>query len=104
MRNYKMSGRLLVLGLFAASAGCGRGDAQAQTAPQAQAAVRQELKGVPAVLEKSTAAHLSGAFRGAANRALPAVVYIQATVRQKQLARSQGRMFPFPSPFDGQGQ
>ncbi len=55
-----------VLGL----AGCGGEDraVQAQTSGSAAAQVREKLGPVPASLDTATAARLSGAFRGAADR------------------------------------
>jgi serine protease Do len=98
MRTHKYSRQALAVALLVtAVAGCGRGDAEAQSAPQARATVRQQIGPVPAVIDTSTAAHLSGAFRGAADRALPAVVYIQSTMR-RSLASNRGRMFPFQMP------
>ena len=63
-------------------AGCGeRGAAQERT-NGARAEVRQRLGGTPAELDTTTAARLSGAFRAAAERALPAVVYVQVQGRR----------------------
>jgi serine protease Do len=66
--------------------------AAAQTA---QEQVRQRL-GAGGGADTTTAVALSAAFRGAAERALPAVVYI--TVERAQLAMQREQM-PLPPPF-----
>src|SRR5687768_16193199 len=89
--------RFLAVAVAAAMGCSGSETAEAQARPQAQAQIREQLGSVPAVLDTTTAARLSGAYRGAADRALPAVVAIQATTRAR-LARGMPRNFPFPLP------
>jgi serine protease Do len=106
MRTYNALTRRFLAVAIAAALGCsGSETAEAQGRPEAQAQIREQLGSVPAVLDTTTAARLSGAFRGAADRALPAVVAIQATTRAR-LARGVPRNFPFPlpSPFGGDPQ
>ena len=75
---------LMIVGL-AALAGCRDGDAaQAQTRQDTQQQVQAALGDVPMALDTGTAAALSGAFRGAASRALPAVVNIDVIGQQEQ--------------------
>ncbi|MBI4410237.1 MAG: Do family serine endopeptidase [Gemmatimonadetes bacterium] len=79
-------------------AACGREAAQAQDPNRLRSEVRERLGEVPAVLDTATAARLSGAFRGAADRALPAVVYVQVISQPEPEQRSGGRVpriFPF---------
>ena len=61
-----------------------------------QQQVREQLGPVPATLDTAAAARLSSAFRGAADRALPAVVQIRVTqtAPRQQVVRS----FPFNIP------
>jgi len=79
-------------------AACGQsGVAQgvAQDASEAaHAEVREQLGSVPAVVDTVTAARLSGAFRAAADRALPAVVYIRVAT-EPRLARNSLRNNPY---------
>ncbi len=56
--------------------------------------VREQLGSVPAVLDTVTPTRLSGAFRAAADRALPAVVYIQVAT-EPRLARDALRNHPY---------
>src|SRR5687767_5153666 len=58
--------------------------------------VREQLGPVPATLDTATAARLSGAFRGAADRALPAVVQIRVTTAPEVVPTGRGRN---PLPF-----
>ncbi|MFO7893967.1 MAG: Do family serine endopeptidase [Longimicrobiales bacterium] len=78
--------------------GCGRGDATAQDQQEQDRAAAQQLTEAPAVVDTSTAAALSQAFRAAAAKALPGVVTVQVT------AQPQQRRGPFPFPFGGQDQ
>ena len=87
----------------------GAGGAHAQGDPAAQ--VREQL-GPIASIDTATAFRLSNTFRAAADRALPAVVYIAVTAEQRPLAQGrqpqqrQGqpeieeflRQFGFPAP------
>lgn len=77
--------------------GCSPGEvaqAQAQDRSRAQAEVREQLGGVPTTLDTTTAAALSGTFRAAADRALPALVYVRVE-QERTVARGEGRPFPF---------
>jgi serine protease Do len=107
--------RILVFApLLSFVAGCGQdGTAQAQSRPSSLTQVREALGPVPATLDTATAARLSGAFRGAADRALPAVVQISVTTRPDQ-TRTRNRQLPFdipgfpggdgdPTPREGRG-
>jgi serine protease Do len=97
-----LSGAAIVL------AACGGSDsAHAQGDPRAQ--VRAQL-GPIATIDTATAFHLSNTFRAAAERALPAVVYINVTAEPRALAQNEAprrqvpipddllRQFGFPSP------
>lgn len=77
---------------------CGPGTAaQAQSAGVGQKATEARE---PAPLDTITAARLSSAFRGAADRALPAVVSIRV-VQTQRVVRSQPRIFRFFPDFPG---
>ena len=84
---------------------CGQSGIAQERGSATQAEVRQQLGSVPSTVDTITAARLSGAFRAAADRALPAVVYIQVA-SQPRLARSMSRnpffqIIPgFPDDFD----
>lgn len=91
MCRYQNHSRWLPLALLAFTA-CGQGDGvQAQTRAETQ--VRERLGTVPAAIDTATAAALSTAFRGAADRALPAVVYV-AVEQDARVAQLQGRRPP----------
>jgi serine protease Do len=79
---------------------CGSNDpAIAQTRQQAREEVRERLGSVPATLDTATAAALSSAFRGAAERALPAVVYV-AVEQSAQVAMGRSpSQLPIPEEF-----
>ena len=97
--------RTLIFAPFVALLGACTQDstAQAQTRQNTVAQVREALGPVPASLDTATAARLSGAFRGAADRALPAVVQISVTTRADR-ARTGTRNLPFDIPgFPGDG-
>jgi serine protease Do len=85
---------LLLLALPAVVA-CGvpAGEARAEEVPPP---VREQLGPVPDAVDKTIAHGLSVAFRAAAERALPAVVYIE--VEKEETAQEQGRS-PFPFFF-----
>ena len=90
-------GRGLVVVSLVVGAACGRGEyAQAQN-PQSR--VQQQLGAVPAVIDTTLAARLSGTFRAAAARALPAVVYIQ--VSSRPVAQAHPNIPGFPPGFFG---
>lgn len=84
----------------------------AQAPPQAQDQVRERLGSVPAAIDTAAASALSSAFRGAADRALPAVVYVAveqtgsvATSRQvPQVPDEFRRFFQFPDEMQQQPQ
>ncbi len=91
---------------------CSQGEpAQAQTRSQ----ITEQLGAVPARPDTTTAAALSGAFRGAAARALPAVVYVaveqdarvargtQRTPRQLPIPEEFQRFFQFPDQMPDPG-
>src|SRR5690606_31664570 len=79
---------------LAVLAACGQAGVAQDTGEAAQMEVREQLGSVPAVLDTVTPARLSGAFRAAADRALPAVVYIQVAT-QPRLARNALRSNPY---------
>jgi serine protease Do len=95
-----MVGRWL-LPVFVITSACGRSDtAQAQTRDQTRAEVREQLGGVPGSTDTATAAALSGAFRGAAARALPAVVYVAVEQDARMAgARRDSDQLPIPEEF-----
>ena len=83
--------KTLMLGLLALATACAPGDrAQAQTRGAVQREVREKL-GELAPLDTATAARLSNAFRAAAQRALPAVVYVGVEREAQLAARGNGR-------------
>ena len=89
MRTGKYS--YLLAGLVLLTA-CGGGvDVQAQTRQSAREEVREQLGETPAVIDTAQAAELSNAFRGAAQQALPAVVYV-GVERQARLSQQSGQM------------
>src|SRR5690606_31506807 len=75
-------------------AACGQSGVAQDTGDAMRMEVREQLGSVPAVLDTVTATRLSGAFRAAADRALPAVVYIQVAT-QPRLARNALRSNPY---------
>jgi serine protease Do len=77
--------------------GCGRGDAIAQDGER-ERALQEELGGVPAVVDTTTAASLSRTFRAAAATALPAVVTVQVTAQPQGGQRQMPLPFPFGNP------
>ena len=84
-----------------ALAGCGDFAAQAQTRSDTRAQIRENLGNAPAVIDTTTAYKLSAAFRGAAERALPAVVRVSVTTEPRQVASTgRGRM-PLDHLFPG---
>jgi serine protease Do len=58
--------------------------------------MRQQIGEVPSVLDTATAAELSGAFRSAATRALPAVVQIRVVAMRESGAVAQNLPFRIP--------
>jgi serine protease Do len=96
-----------VLVSSAAFAACGDDYASAQTRTSSQQEIREQL-GSRAVIDTTTAYRLSAAFRGAAKKALPAVVRVSVTTEARQTASGQRnpleRILPgFPN-FDDQPQ
>lgn len=91
---------------------CGDHQANAQGTPSAREQIRQTLGDAPARIDTTTATKLSAAFRGAAERALPGVVRVSVTTQPRQVAQNsmrgqrniQPRGFPFPIPFDDDGE
>src|SRR5687768_2065109 len=103
MTKRSRANRLVPVAAFVLLACNGSGEpAQAQTQSQT-AAVREKLGPVPATLDTATAARLSGAFRGAADRALPAVVQISVTTQPtaRENTGRQPQQFELPLPFRG---
>lgn len=95
----KMASLVLVAALVPALGGCRENDrVQAQTRGGAVTQVREKLGPVPMSLDTATAARLSGAFRGAADRALPAVVQIRVTTNPERNSTANFRRLPFPVP------
>jgi Do/DeqQ family serine protease len=83
-----------LLPLLAVLAGCGgSADAQAQTREAARAEVRERLGSGSTPIDTATAAALSSAFRAAAERALPAVVYVSVE-QEAQVARGRTPQMP----------
>jgi serine protease Do len=86
-------------------AACGQSGIAQDRGSATRAEVSQPLGSVPSMVDTITAARLSGAFRAAADRALPAVVYVQVA-SQPRLARSTSRnpffqIIPgFPDDFE----
>ena len=99
MSKHSTLARILVFAPFVAFLGACAQDstAQAQTRQNAVTQVREALGPVPASLDTATAARLSGAFRGAADRALPAVVQVSVTTRADR-TRTNTRNLPFEIP------
>ena len=99
---YNRSARALLLvvpALIVALGGCRQSNtAQAQSRGNgAKEQVREQLGPVSMSVDTATAARLSGAFRGAADKALPAVVQIKVMVqRERPVASSQRFQLPFP--------
>jgi serine protease Do len=82
--------KTLLLGVLAFATACAPGDrAQAQTRGDARREVQEQL-GELAPLDTATAARLSNAFRAAAQRALPAVVYV-GVEREARMTSGNGR-------------
>jgi serine protease Do len=96
---------LLFAPLLAALGGCAQDSAvQAQTRQTSLTQVREALGPVSSSLDTATAARLSGAFRGAADRALPAVVQVAVTTRAERTRTTGSRQIPFEIPgFPGFG-
>ncbi len=73
-------------------AACGRGENALAQENRAQQQVQSQLGQKPAIIDTSLAARLSATFRGAAERALPAVVYIR--VQSRTVAQAQRPSLP----------
>jgi len=94
-----MAGALL-LPLGFSLAACSNAPALAQNNQDTRRQVEERLGDVPTQLDTATAARLSGAFRAAAARALPAVVQISVEAAPSTGRQSTPRApFPFPFPF-----
>src|SRR5688500_6008625 len=74
---------------------CSDNAAQAQNNQGTTAQIRESMGHAPASIDTTTAVRLSAAFRGAAERALPAVVHIRVTTGAERQPRQQ-RTLPFP--------
>jgi len=96
MHDWRWTG--LVLPALLVSSACGRGGpAEAQVREDRRADLREQLGDVPSMADTATAAALSGAFRYAADRALPSVVFIQ--VQQAAPVAQQPLPQQIPEPF-----
>ncbi|MGQ0561466.1 MAG: trypsin-like peptidase domain-containing protein [Gemmatimonadota bacterium] len=88
-----------------ALAACGDDFASAQTRTSTEKQIEETLGDAPARIDTTTAYRLSAAFRGAAQRALPAVVRVSVTTepRSAQQGRQRSpleRLFPGFPGFD----
>jgi serine protease Do len=93
---------LLAVPVLIVASGCGGGDkaeAQSRTNPSNQ--VREQLGAVPTSFDTVTPARLSGAFRAAADRALPAVVQIRVSVARERANLNVRQRMPFPFQLPG---
>jgi serine protease Do len=81
---------LCTLALAGALAACDAGTTAVAQSRTPQSEIREQLGPVPAALDTATAAGLSGAFRAAANQALPAVVQVRVIARRQ----AQSSRFP----------
>lgn len=107
MRSLVTTSRWLLLPAIAVIAACDQGGvALAQTRDPARTDVRQSLGEVPAAIDTVAASALSGAFRGAADRALPAVVQVQVeqsartATSRLQVPDELRRFFQFPDQME----
>jgi serine protease Do len=97
-----MTALLLAVPVLIVAGGCGGGDrAEAQSRTSSTNQVREQLGGVTMSLDTVTAARLSGAFRGAADRALPAVVQIRVLVARERTNMNVRQRMPFPFQIPG---
>ena len=80
-------GRTVVASALFVLAACSRGENALAQENRAQQQVQSQLGQKPAVIDTSLASRLSATFRGAAERALPAVVYIRVQSRTVASAR-----------------
>ncbi|HSL71890.1 MAG TPA: trypsin-like peptidase domain-containing protein [Longimicrobiales bacterium] len=95
------SAKLLVFApLVLSLAGCGRDNTAQAQSRGSLTQVREALGPVSTSLDTATAAQLSGAFRGAADRALPAVVQIRVTTAVERV-QGNSRRFQLPFPIPG---
>ena len=97
---------ITVLGSALLLSSCRDNAAQAQNNNQGTTAqIRESMGHAPASIDTTTAVRLSAAFRGAAERALPAVVHIRVTTAAEQRQTRQRTLpFPFFDDDDPQGQ
>ncbi|MGQ0816238.1 MAG: trypsin-like peptidase domain-containing protein [Gemmatimonadota bacterium] len=86
--------QIAALACSAAFAACSDDYANAQTSGTQQQ-IREKLGDAPAVIDTTTAYRLSAAFRGAAARALPAVVRVSVTT-EPRVAQNGQRGLPSP--------
>jgi serine protease Do len=94
MHARKLTTSILMLSI-GVSLGCNNGGAAQAQQRSGQQELREQLGELPVALDTASAAGLSSAFRGAAARALPAVVQIRVVAqRQNQLAQN----LPFRIP------
>lgn len=99
MPNFIRTARVGVLvPILAALAACGAGDAAEAQNPSAQ--VREQLGPVPSTVDTVSAARLSGAFRGASARALPAVVQVRVISEREQRPLAQNPFRDFMPEMD----
>jgi serine protease Do len=89
---------LVASAVFAAA--CGDDFANAQTR-DTEKQIRENLGDAPAVIDTTTAVRLSAAFRGAAARALPAVVRVTVTVEPEPAAQNGRPRSPLDRLFPG---
>ena len=97
---------ITILGSALLLTSCSDNAAQAQNNQGTTAQIRESMGHAPASIDTTTAVRLSAAFRGAAERALPAVVHIRVTTAAEQRQTRQQRTLPFPffDDDDPQGQ
>ena len=89
-KNALLSITMVTIAAGATAASATAAAAQTSAAQQVQA----RLGPTPAVIDTSTAAHLSGTFRAAAERALPAVVYIDVVEKSRPVISRGPRNMP----------
>jgi serine protease Do len=94
MLRHRQLAALVTLTLAGAVAACDSGTSAAAQPQSVTPQVRQQLGDVPVRLDTVTAAGLSGAFRAAANQALPAVVQVRVIAR-REVTAARG-FLPFP--------
>ncbi len=88
-------GRTALASTLFVLAACSRGENALAQENRAQQQVQSQLGQKPAIIDTALAARLSATFRGAAERALPAVVYIRVQSRTT-VAQSQPQLPGIP--------